>query len=301
MSIQRRLRQFRQRLLTLTLVVVGVMVNLAWALRPYFSAWYDYFFTAPTTAPCNCSQLVTLPTHSLTLDALLGLLGVFVVLLTLAARRFLFTVLRTQRYQTQLAAHILHTTYWQGTAIHRVDRPEALAACLGYVHPAIYISRSTEQLLEPAELFAVLKHELYHAKQHDPLQRLMISTLATLFPFAAKPFSGYHALQELAADEAVHDDKQLRQALMKLLQRAPRQLPATVVGFTATTARIDRLLGQRITLPAIWPVVLMATVFIAVTLLTYQDFSVQAQASAFSQCVAAQPMCEQLFMSYVLP
>lgn len=200
-----------------------------------------------------------------------------------------------------LKTQIMHTTIVQGIAVHRVNRPEALAACMGYVRPQIYISHTTERLLQADEFLAVLKHELHHVKQYDPLQRLGMSLLAYLFPFVTKPFAGYQALQELAADEAVNDDQRLRQALVKLLQLAPSHLPATVVGFSATTARIDRLLGQRIAVPTIWPIIITALLFITIVLITYQDFSVQQQTTAFGQCVAAQPMCQQLLMSYVVP
>lgn len=301
MSMQAKLKQFRQRIIILTLVVFGVMINLALALQPYFSAWYDYFFSRSAIAPCNCSQLVTLPSHSLTLDALLGLLGVFAVLVIVATGRFIFTVARTKHYQIKLRASNMRTTFFRGIPIHRVAQPEALAVCLGYLRPQIYISQATEQLLTADEFLAVLKHELHHAQQRDPLQRLIITSLSYLFPFVNKSLSGYKALQELAADEAVRDDRRLRQALVKLLQFAPVRLPATVVGFSATNARIDRLLGQQIHTPALWPLVLAATLFILVILFAYQDFSVQQQSSAFGQCVAAQPMCQQLLMSYVLP
>lgn len=301
MSMQAKLKQFRQRIIVLTLVMFGVMFNLALALRPYFSAWYDYFFSQSATAPCNCSQLVTLPTHSFTLNALLGLLGVFVVIVVVAISRLILTVVRTKLYQTKLQASRIRTTIIKGIPIHRVAQPAALAVCLGYLHPQIYISQTTEQLLKADEFLAVLKHELHHAQQRDPLQRLTIVTLSYLFPFVTKPFLGYQAMQELAADEAVHDDQRLRQALVKLLQFAPVHLPETVVGFSATNARIDRLLGQRIRLPALWPLILAAALLILIIVVAYQDFSVQQQTSAFGQCVAAQPMCQQLLMSYVLP
>ncbi len=301
MSINRKLKQFRQRITILTLVVFGIMFNLALALRPYFSAWYDYFFSRQINAPCNCSQLVTLPTHSLTLDALLGLLGVFIVLFIVALVRFGLTLIRTKRYQNKLDTIVLRTTVIKGVRINRVAHPQALAACLGYFQPQIYISQTTEQLLQPPELYAVLKHELHHARQRDPLQRLIIMTLANLFPFVATPFIGYQALQELAADEAVQNDQALRLALVKLLQKKPSGLPSAVVGFSTTDARIDRLLGQNVKLPNVWPVVIISAIFIFFVLLTYQDFSVEAQTTAFTQCVAAQPMCQQLMMSYVVP
>lgn len=299
--MQAKLKQFRQRIFILTLVVFGVMSNLALALRPYFSAWYDYFFSQSAVAPCNCSQLVTLPTHSFTLDALLGLLGVFAAISLVAVSRLILTLVRTMRYQSKLQASRIRTTIVRGISIHRVAQNEALAVCLGYVHPQIYISHTTERLLKADEFLAVLKHELYHAQQRDPLQRLIITSLSYLFPFVTKPFSGYQALQELAADEAVHDDQRLRQALVKLLQWAPARLPASVVGFSATNARIDRLLGQSIHTPTLWPLSVAAALFIIVILFVYQDFSVQQQTSAFGQCVAAQPMCQQLLMSYVIP
>lgn len=299
MSTKTNLRRFRRQLLIMTLTLTGVMATVAIALWPYFTAWYERF-TGRAMALCNCSQFAVLPDQSVLLLLLVSVVVMFGVLIVRAAAMLAFTAYKTRRYEDTLRQRVQHTTQLQHIPLYRVDSPQPLAVCLGYLRPRIYISTALEHVLQPAELWTVIKHELYHAHHFDPLQRLVLCGLAALFPFMRqRMLTNFTALQEIAADEAAADDRHLRQALVKTLQVITTQPTLSAVWFTAIDARLNRLLGQRLERPNTWPIVAFASSLIVLTIVLYSVFTAQAEAAAFGQCIAEQPMCE-LMMSYVV-
>lgn len=293
------LKRYRRQLLIILLTFSGVMACVLMALWPYLVAWYQRLTTQYETL-CDCSRLAILPDQSWQLFGLIASVGLFLVLVVRAGSKTVLTYYRTQRYEETLRILIIRTTRVKGVAIYRVQHEQPLAVCLGYLRPRIYISTALEQLLSPTEFWTVIKHELHHAHQYDPLQRLLIGGLAALMPWPKTILNDYQALQEVVADEAAADDRQLRQALVKTLGITSERTALSAVWFTATNARMSRLLGYRPVKPKLWPVVALVLGIMLTTTLLYHSFVSQVQAAEFGQCLAEKPMCE-LLMSYVAP
>lgn len=297
MSTSRSLFQLRRQLVIITLAFSGVMTSIIIALWPYFTAWYHRLMN-PLDSPCDCSQLAILPDQSLLLFGLVASVSIFIVLIVRSAIKIFLTYYKTRQYEKRLQTLVQHHTRIKGISVYRIVSQKPLAVCLGYFRPRIYISTALEQLLIPTELWTVLKHELHHAHQRDPLQRLLIGGLTALMPWSQKTLADYQALQEVVADEAAADDQQLRRALVKTLGATIEQPVLSAVWFSATDARLNRLLGYRMKRPKVWPIVSLMMGIGFVTTLMYHSFTAQAQAAVFGQCIAEQPMCE-LLMSYV--
>jgi Zn-dependent protease with chaperone function len=128
-----------------------------------------------------------------------------------------------------------------------------LAFCFGLFRPRIGISTGLVETLTQQELKAVLLHEDYHRRHHDPLRGLLAEVLAGSLFFL--PVSGelrdlFLTSLELAADRhAVRfaGRPSLAGALQKLLTH-PRALHLSVpgiAGLNATETRIAELLGDQ--------------------------------------------------------
>jgi Zn-dependent protease with chaperone function len=126
-----------------------------------------------------------------------------------------------------------------------------LALCCGLWRPCIWVSTGTLDLLEPAELAAVLRHERAHLRRRHPLQLLVARSLAAAFSFLPVLGELAEALpraQELAADRTViraggrHALGRALLALVDAQRGAPPVLLAPgMVG--ALDARLDQLAG----------------------------------------------------------
>ncbi len=297
----RALKRWRRHILILTITLFGVMATVTTALWPYFSIWYKRLVARPIEA-CNCSQLAFLPDQPFWLFLLMTILVIFVGLVGRGLYRVITMLYRTAAFERLLQQQVKSKTIASSIPIYRVNHRQPLAVCLGYFRPRIYLSTALEELLQSTELLSVIRHELHHARQHDPLQRLVFTGLAALFPWHSRTtFKNFTTLQELVADEAVADDRQLSSALLKTLNPTLEQPAMAAVWFSATDARLNRLLGRSLELPQLWPLSLLAGGLIIVTLVLYQVFITQTgpAAAAFGQCLAEQPMCE-LLMSYVV-
>lgn len=139
-----------------------------------------------------------------------------------------------------------------------VDYAAPLALCRGYLCPRIVLSSGAIALLSPAELVAVLRHELAHLRRRHPLQLLVARALAASLPFVPVLRELAAALpqaQELAADRAVIEAGQRRalgQALIVMLStNGDRAAGAPLaVGMSgALDARMDQLIGAARTTP----------------------------------------------------
>ncbi|MFQ5341693.1 MAG: M56 family metallopeptidase, partial [Anaerolineae bacterium] len=137
----------------------------------------------------------------------------------------------------------------------------AYSFCYGLLHPRICVTTGLLDLLDDAELRALLLHERHHRRQRDPL-RILLSEVATdamsLLPIARALAQRHRVAQEVAADQAAiagsDSDVPLSSALLKLLTvRSGRlQIPTAVGAFSVTEERIARLvygegvLGERL-------------------------------------------------------
>lgn len=139
-----------------------------------------------------------------------------------------------------------------------VRATEPYAFCYGLVRPRICMSTGLLRLLSKAELEAVLLHERYHLRSHDPLKVLVTQALSRACCFLAviaELRSHYTVSKELAADRAAMAEqgqgRWLASALYKLLIASPIVSSGVAVASLGSTtdARIDHLLRANADLP----------------------------------------------------
>jgi Zn-dependent protease with chaperone function len=90
-------------------------------------------------------------------------------------------------------------------AVYVIEDRTPHAFCAGYLHPRIYVSTRTLELLSQVELRAVLAHEYHHRDMRDPLRHACARSLSqALFfmPVLHRLHERYGELAELTADAA---------------------------------------------------------------------------------------------------
>ena len=126
----------------------------------------------------------------------------------------------------------------------------AYSFCYGLLHPRICVTTGLLDLLDDAELRALLLHERHHLRQRDPLRILVSKVLARALnplPIAKWLARRHRVAQEVMADQAAiadsASDGSLSSALLKLLTTRQDHLhiPAAVGAFSVTEERIARL------------------------------------------------------------
>lgn len=105
--------------------------------------------------------------------------------------------------------------------------------CYGFVQPRVCIPMALLDILDDAELRAVLRHEGHHARSLDPLKVWLTRALAQglyFLPVAGALRDSFMAAKEVAADEIVAemDELPLASALVKMLSAG-----GTTVGLAA--------------------------------------------------------------------
>jgi len=143
----------------------------------------------------------------------------------------------------------------------RVDlapHPAPFAFCHGLFRPRIRLSTALVQLLGPAELAAVLRHERAHVRRRDPGQLLVARTLAAGLPFlpALRELAETLPLaQELAADRAVLAEqcpRDLARAILLVTRHLEAPVMPLAVGMLGSLeARLDQLAGVPVDLPGV--------------------------------------------------
>ncbi len=107
--------------------------------------------------------------------------------------------------------------------------------CYGLLEPKICISTGLLKNLTENELKAVLLHESYHLKNHDPLKILLGKTSAIMFFFIPilKDIQKYYAFsKEIAADEVVIKNGN-KNSLISVLSKLMMSPPPKFVGVAA--------------------------------------------------------------------
>lgn len=110
--------------------------------------------------------------------------------------------------------------------INVIENKSQISFCYGLFRPKIYLSTGLIASLNSCELKAVLFHEIYHLKNHDPL-RILLGKTASLMLFFIPTLrdiqAHYTFSKEIAADEVVVRNgsrKHLFSALSKLLSQS---------------------------------------------------------------------------------
>jgi Zn-dependent protease with chaperone function len=124
--------------------------------------------------------------------------------------------------------------------------------CYGLRRPRVCLTTGLAQMLDDAELLAVLRHEAHHLRHHDPVKILTSRALSSglfFLPLAGALHDTYLAAKELCADsDAAPDgnDLPLARALVKMLGACRPAWPAGVLAvgsFSPTEARLQRLIA----------------------------------------------------------
>ena len=257
-------------------------------------------------------------------DALQGALPLVGVALPLAAGvvivvRGLGSALRqlahTRRLLRRLRAHVLPlpddlAELAADLGLHGrlvlVDDPAAYAFAAGLAQPSVWLSAGLLDVLDRAELAAVLRHERHHLRRRDPLRVLLARSVAEglfFLPAAAALRDYYLQAKEQEADAASAAGHELAAALLKLLRRGstlPAGLSLAPVNAAPTDQRIrtllsgapaprlcDRAMGRR----------LAASVVVAAALLAVGVLSVSHAATVPSadKCGYTLPPAENLY------
>lgn len=133
-----------------------------------------------------------------------------------------------------------------------IDDARPYAYCAGLLRPRIWVSRGAVRRLRARELEAVLWHERYHLRRHDPLRILIGRVLAAaLFalPAIAALQERFEVAKELEADEqailAQAGPEALASALYRLSRHQPPFAPAEIAAgaWSLSSARVDQLCG----------------------------------------------------------
>jgi hypothetical protein len=188
--------------------------------------------------------------------------------------------------------------------------------CYGFIRPRVCVPTTLLDMLDDAELRAVLRHEGYHAENRDPLKVWLSRALARglyFLPLAGDLRDSYLAAKEIAADETTADSDELplASALVKLLSAREGVLPVlrpgaagsgVVGGFSVarlisvtrepangTEERIRRLVdGQQveIRLPSITNVLLSVAIVVAIFATSYVNLNAASMIPASQECAA---------------
>ena len=137
-------------------------------------------------------------------------------------------------------------------------RTEAFVA--GPVRPAIYVTRSLLDVLDAAELHAVVLHEEHHRRHRDPLRSLALTSWNGFFrwlPGARRWIDRRLAHLEVAADQYALRNGASRAAMASALLKCDRGTSVAASGFSAAAdVRLRRLLsgttGNEASVPMEW-------------------------------------------------
>ncbi len=134
-----------------------------------------------------------------------------------------------------------------------LDSTQPLAFTVGFWNPQVVLSKGMVSALSPAELSAVLSHELGHVRSRDPLRLAVVRFLADalwFLPVARSLAAGFADAVEAAADDwAVGITRRpvdLASALVKTAKAGvPQaiQLAPSLAGHLTVEDRVKRLLG----------------------------------------------------------
>lgn len=250
-------------------------------------------------AVCGCAQFSTL-TSSPTGWMLITSILILSLLGSVMAWRVMWMIRATRQFTQALVQSISHHTHYRGVSIYTITHHAPLAVCVGYFNPTVFISRRLIEQLSGFELFAVIQHEVAHAKRYDPLQRLLLNALPNRIPYWRDSIEQYFSAQEIVADDAVTDTRSIRSAFVKLTELAqPQHLRLAATWFSTSQARINHWLGEQTPLPSFRLAALSALVIAGALLTSYRAFAAEPVTQAFGQCLSVQTMCKAV-MSYVV-
>ncbi|MGN6168504.1 MAG: M56 family metallopeptidase [Solirubrobacteraceae bacterium] len=170
---------------------------------------------------------------------LLGLALIGAVATAIALRAVLRQHLAYRRFLSELQ---IVGRLGDRSGVYVITDPRPQAFCAGYLRPRVFISQPALDLLDDAELDAVLAHEQHHRRVRDPLRfacGYIFSQGLFFVPVLRPLFRRYADLAELDADGvAVRMGAGGQAALASALLRFEAS------GAGIAPARVDALLGR---------------------------------------------------------
>ncbi|WBB77524.1 M56 family metallopeptidase [Micromonospora sp. WMMD882] len=174
--------------------------------------------------------------------------GVGAVLSTTTVRSVLGTVRAQRRHRELLTLVARDDPAVPGALV--LDHPCAAAYCLPGMRPRVVVSAGTLDLLDRAELAAVLAHERAHATERHDLVLLPFTALRRALPWLGWVRAAHDRvalLVEMRADDkarAGHADAPLAGALRRFAAAGNRVTPAGALGLgdRDLDVRVQRLL-----------------------------------------------------------
>ncbi|MCX4386745.1 M56 family metallopeptidase [Micromonospora peucetia] len=174
--------------------------------------------------------------------------GIGAVLLGTTVRSIHGTVRAQRRHRDLLALVARRDPTVPGALV--LDHPSAAAYCLPGMRPRVVVSAGTLDLLDSAELAAVLAHERAHAQERHDLVLLPFTALSRALPWFAwvrEAHDRVALLVEMRADDKAreaHADAPLAGALRRFAAAGNRITPAGALGLgdRDLDVRVQRLL-----------------------------------------------------------
>ncbi|MFV2209971.1 M56 family metallopeptidase [Actinomadura sp. LOL_016] len=227
------------------IATIGAMLGLA--LLPYRNGVAGGL---PGLYNDGAARLDTL--HMAALLGAVSLAAVLLVMLTFAVVR---VVRARRRHRALLALVSRRDSAVPGTLV--LDHPGAAAYCVPGVRSSkVVVSAGTLELLDTAELAAVLAHERAHARERHDLVLLPFASLRQVFPqfrLVGRCLDAVELLIEMAADDRARSGRpprELATALLRLAAARPAAAPSGTLGVASrddipVMARVNRLLEPR--------------------------------------------------------
>ncbi|GAA4234629.1 M56 family metallopeptidase [Actinomadura meridiana] len=219
---------------------IGALLGLA--LRPYdrgvlhgLPGLYD-----DQAARLNAVQAAAL-LAAVSLTCVLLVMLMYAVVQVFRARR---------RHRALLALVSRSDSAVPGTLV--LDHPAAAAYCVPGVRSSkVVVSAGTMELLDRAELAAVLAHERAHARERHDLVLLPFASLRQVFPqfgLVRRCLDAVELLIEMAADDRARHGRpprELATALLRFAAARPAAAPSGTLGVAShgtVMARVNRLM-----------------------------------------------------------
>ncbi|MEW2385100.1 M56 family metallopeptidase [Micromonospora sp. NPDC047707] len=176
--------------------------------------------------------------------------GIGAVLLTTTVRSVHAAVRAQRRHRDLLTLVARRDPTVPGALV--LDHPSAAAYCLPGVRPRVVVSAGTLDLLDRAELAAVLTHERAHAQERHDLVLLPFTALCRALPWVGWVRDAHERvalLVEMRADDKareLHDEAPLAGALRRFAAAGARITPAGTLGMgdRDLDVRVQRLLDS---------------------------------------------------------
>ncbi|MEU9016506.1 M56 family metallopeptidase [Actinomadura sp. NPDC048394] len=190
--------------------------------------------------------------HMAALLAAVSLAAVLLVMLMYAVVR---VVRARHRHRVLLALVSRRDSAVPGTLV--LDHPGAAAYCVPGVRSSkVVVSAGTLELLDRAELAAVLAHERAHARERHDLVLLPFASLRQVFPqfgLVGRCLDAVELLIEMAADDRARSGRpprELATALLRFAAARPAAAPSGTLGVASADdipvmARVNRLLEPK--------------------------------------------------------